>query len=133
MRILSAALLVSLAVSPAWAQRLPPAKVDEGSGPTQPVQTLTPDQAAAHIGQTAKVCGMVASTHYAARSGTTFINLGAPYPNAPFVAVIFRSARPLFGAPERTLEGKRICVSGAIQTYRRQVEIILNVPSQIED
>lgn len=129
MRILAAALLGSLMASPTLA--LTPALVDEGSGPAESAQTLPPEQAGSHIGQTAKVCGVVASAHYAARSGTTFLNLGRPYPNAPFTAVIFRDARGRFGTPERTLAGQRVCVTGAIKTYRGQVEIVLEDPGQL--
>lgn len=53
-------------------------------------QALPTAEARNHIGETATVCGHVASAHYATRSkGTaTFINLVEPYPNAPFAIVI---------------------------------------------
>jgi DNA/RNA endonuclease YhcR with UshA esterase domain len=113
-RAATISLLLGLAASPALAA------------------SLTPEQAANHIGQTDTVCGTVASAHYAERSGTTFLNLGQPYPRQVFTVVIFRDARALFGEPERTFAGKRLCIRGEIRSYHNQPEIILNRPSQLE-
>lgn len=95
--------------------------------------TVSPEEAAHHLGQKATVCGVVASAHYAARSRAqpTFLNLGKPYPDEIFTAVIFGSNRAKFGTPETTLRGKRICVTGTIRRYRGEPEIILKNPSQI--
>ncbi len=112
-RTVVTALLIGLAASPALAA------------------SLTPEQAGAHVGQTGTVCGTVASAHYAERSGTTFLNLGQPYPHQVFTVVIFRDARALFGEPEWTMAGKRLCIRGEIRSYRNQPEIILNQPSQL--
>jgi DNA/RNA endonuclease YhcR with UshA esterase domain len=89
--------------------------------------------AASHVGETATVCGVVASAKFAAnsRAQTTFLDLDQPYPNAPFTAVIFGSDRPNFGTPETSLRGKRVCVTGQIRDYRGKPEIILNDPSQL--
>src|SRR5262249_10604251 len=53
--------------------------------------SLTAAEAANHLGETATVCGQVASAHYASTSKArpTFINLDKPYPNQVFTAVIF--------------------------------------------
>jgi hypothetical protein len=60
-------------------------------------QSITPAEAANHIGETATVCGKVASTHCAARSHghPTFINLDKPYPNSPFTVLIWGSDRSI--------------------------------------
>src|SRR5208282_2267310 len=81
--------------------------------------TLTPEDATSHTGETATVCGMVASAKFASssRSRPTFLDLERPYPNAVFTAVIFGDDRPKFGTPERSLQGKRICVLGTIRLY----------------
>jgi len=94
---------------------------------------LTAEEAAQHIGQTATVCGMVASAHYAARSRgrPTFLNLDKPYPNQIFTAVIWGENRSAFGTPETTLLTKRICITGKIETYRGEPEIILRSPGQL--
>jgi hypothetical protein len=95
--------------------------------------SLTPEDAAAHAGETATVCGVVASAKFApgSRSQPTFLDFGKPYPNSAFTAVIFGDDRPKFGTPEMTLRGKRVCVTGQIRDYRGKPEIILNDPSQL--
>lgn len=77
---------------------------------------IGPEDAASHVGQTATVCGTVASTKYAAnsRAQPTFLDMGQPYPNEAFTAVIFGSDRAKFGEPEAMLRGKRICITGVI-------------------
>jgi hypothetical protein len=94
---------------------------------------LTAEQAASHIGESATVCGLVASAHYAATTHAqpTFLNLGQSYPNQIFTAVIFGNDRAKFGAPESTLVGKGVCVKGPIQLYRGKPEIILHDANQL--
>src|SRR5262249_42455825 len=95
--------------------------------------TMSPEDAAGHFGGTATVCGVVASTKFAtgSRSQPTFLDFGKPYPNTVFTAVVFGSDRPKFGTPEKSLLGKRICVTGQIRDYRGRPEIILSDPSQL--
>jgi DNA/RNA endonuclease YhcR with UshA esterase domain len=96
---------------------------------------LNPEDAAGHIGETATVCGVVASAKFAAgsRSQPTFLDLGKAYPNAAFTAVIFGDDRRKFGTPETSLRGKRICVTGQIREYRGKPEIIVSDPSQLTE
>ena len=72
--------------------------------------SISPADAASHVGETATVCGLVASAKYAAnsRAQPTFLDMGQPYPNQPFAAVIFGTDRAKFGEPEATLSGKRL-------------------------
>jgi DNA/RNA endonuclease YhcR with UshA esterase domain len=97
--------------------------------------SISPEDAVRHIGETATVCGVVASAKFAAgsRAQPTFLDLDKPYPNAPFTAVIFGSDRAKFGTPETTLGGKRVCVTGQVRDYRGKPEIILNDPSQLSE
>jgi DNA/RNA endonuclease YhcR with UshA esterase domain len=96
-------------------------------------ETLSPGDARSHIGESATVCGIVASTKFAAnsRSQPTFLDFDKPYPNAVFTAVIFGSDRQKFGTPEMSLRGKRVCVTGQIRDYPGRPEIIVNDPSQL--
>lgn len=89
--------------------------------------SLTADQALQHVGEAASVCGTVASSTYAAQSRgrPTFLNLDKAYPNESFTIVIWEEDRSKFGAPERSLSGKRVCASGVIQLYRGRPEIIV--------
>ena len=95
--------------------------------------SLGPDEAASHIGENATVCGMVASATYAAQAmaAPTFLDLGKPYPNQIFSAVILGSDRTKFGAPEISLWEKEVCVTGEIFLYQEKPEIILRDPAQL--
>ena len=93
--------------------------------------TLSPEEAASHIGETATVCGVVASGEYEANVRTTLLDLGKPNPNAIFTAVIYGDHRAKFGDPETSLQGKRICVTGQISDYQGKPEIVLTDPSQL--
>jgi hypothetical protein len=86
-----------------------------------------------HVGTNATVCGTVASAKYASstRGSPTFLNLDRPYPNHVFSALIWGSDRSKFGQPEITHLHKRVCVSGTIEAYKGEAEIILRNESQI--
>ncbi len=87
-------------------------------------------EAAAHVGQTATVEGVVANV-FTSRAGNTFLNFGRPYPRQSFTAVVFRSAADRF--PDlHPLEGKRVRVTGVITLYRGRPEIILERPDQLK-
>jgi hypothetical protein len=97
-------------------------------------QRITPVEAKNHVGQQATVCGSVAGVHYAAGSKgqPTFINLDKPYPNQTFTIVIFGGDLPQFGNPEQKYNGKRVCVTGTIKTFKVTPEIVAHDPSAIE-
>jgi hypothetical protein len=94
---------------------------------------LTLEDTARHIGETATVCGVVASAKYEAeaQSQPTLLDLGKAYPNAVFTAVVYGENRAKFGIPETSLRGKRICVTGKISDYEGKPEIVLTDPSQL--
>lgn len=94
---------------------------------------LTPQQAAQHIGETARVCGKVFSGKYLKDKAVTFINMGADYPNNPFTAVIFGRDREKFGAaPEKVYTNLNICVSGQIKEHNGKPQIIVSDEEQIQ-
>jgi hypothetical protein len=97
--------------------------------------TLPAEQAKDHVGETATVCGQVASVHYAYKTGghPTFLNLDAPYPRQIFTVVIWGRDRPKFGAPEKRYLNKHICAKGSIRVFRGQPEIIAQSPKQIKE
>src|SRR5215471_8986709 len=101
--------------------------------PARAKNTFTPDQAPNHIGETATVCGVVASTRYATgtKGQPTFLNLGLSYPRQAFTVVIWRSDQPKFGTPEIALMRKDVCATGTIQSYRGKAEIIATDPRQL--
>lgn len=104
------------------------------SSPSYAQGQLSPEEAQGHIGENQTVCGMVASTNFAASSKgqPTFLNLNRPYPNHIFTVVIWGQNRPRFkNPPEEFFDGKRICVTGEITTYRGKPQIEVQAPSQI--
>ncbi len=100
---------------------------------TSALASITPEEASAHIGETATVCGTVVSTKFAEknRGQPTFLNLDRPYPNHIFTVVIWGDDRAKFGTPEIKFEKQRVCVTGKIQFYRGSPEIILRTPNQV--
>lgn len=95
--------------------------------------TISAGDAQQHIGEQARVCGVVASTRFSARTRgePTFLNLDKPYPDQVFTILIWGENRAKFGAPENRYLHKRICASGLIKEYRGTPEIIASDPSQI--
>jgi hypothetical protein len=95
--------------------------------------SLSPEQAAGHVGETATVCGLVASATYLpqAPQSPTFLDLGKPFPNQIFSAIIFGSDRLKFGMPETSMRDKSICVTGTIFLYQGKPKIILHDPKQL--
>jgi DNA/RNA endonuclease YhcR with UshA esterase domain len=94
---------------------------------------ITASEAKNHIGETATVCGTVASTRFAAstKGQPTFLNLDQPYPNQIFTVLIWGSDRSKFGRPEVVYQSTRICATGKISSYRGTAEIVVNDPSQL--
>ena len=95
---------------------------------------LTAAEARNHVGETATVCGRVASAHFAEKTKglPTFMNLDMPYPKQIFTIVIWGVDRLKFGNPERTYRDKNICVSGKITSHREIPEIVVTSPGQIQ-
>jgi micrococcal nuclease len=105
------------------------------AGQTSQGKKLTAAEAKDHIGDRATVCGMVASTHYAAssRGRPTFLTLDAAFPKQVFTILIWGSDRPKFGDPEAKYRDKQICVTGLIKDYRGVPEIVASDPEQIKE
>jgi len=87
---------------------------------------LSAQEAKNHIGETATVCGSVASEHLGLNSKgqPTFINLDEPYPRQIFTIVIWGSDRSAFGKIPA-----KLCVTGTISLYRKTPEIIAHSPN----
>ena len=94
---------------------------------------LTAAEAKDHVGETATVCGRVASAHFApeTKGQPTFLNLDRAYPNAIFTIVIWGTDRPKFGRPIATYRDRNVCVSGKITSHRDIPEIVITTPGQI--
>lgn len=104
------------------------------SGSIAQQEYVNPIDAYKFIGKEKTVCGIVASATYAIRSRgkPTFLNLDQPYPNQIFTVVIWGSDREKFkNPPETFFRGKRICVTGIIESYRGKPQIVVRGPGQI--
>ena len=97
-------------------------------------QTVTPDEALRHHGQSITVCGKIAGTQYAAKlkGKPTLLHLGKSYPEHLFTIVIWESDRGKFEKPpEELFWNKEVCVSGLIVEHNGKPQIVVKNPSQI--
>jgi|SRR5215470_14336365 len=104
-----------------------------GASSADESRRLHAKEAKEHVGEVAAVCGVVVSANYSARTKgqPTFLNLDEPYPTPVFTIVIWGTDRAKFGEPERTYQGKKICVTGQIKSYRGSPQIVATTPGQI--
>jgi len=100
---------------------------------TAAADTLAAKDAAAHVGETATVCGKVVSADYASRvkGQPTFMNLDAAYPHQVFTIVIWGDDRQKFGTPDTTLMGKQICATGTIRLFHNVPEMVVGDPAKL--
>jgi DNA/RNA endonuclease YhcR with UshA esterase domain len=94
----------------------------------------TTDQAANHIGENATVCGIVTGGKYAksSRGKPTFINMDGRYPYHKFTILIWGENRHNFNSPEKRLNGKKVCVTGFIDSYKGIPQIEVSSKSQMK-
>ena len=91
------------------------------TGPATTQATLTWDQAAQHVGETATVTGPVIGVH-AVSGGHVLLNVGKDYPD-PSRLTIFLTPGDNAPDPEETYVGKTVSVTGKVETYKKSTEI----------
>ena len=93
-------------------------------------QSLTASQAKDHVGETATVCGLIASENTASGShgSPTFINLDKPYPNQIFTVLIWGSDRAAVGPVPKT---GHLCAKGTLSLYRGVPEIVVHTSTDV--
>jgi DNA/RNA endonuclease YhcR with UshA esterase domain len=103
--------------------------------PKEELKKYTAAEAKEHIGETAIVCGKVASASFAdnIRGTPTFLNLEKPHPSQIFTVVIWGRFREKFDKPEVKYKGKEICVRGKISEFRGVPQIEAREPAQFEE
>src|SRR5215475_2838744 len=95
-------------------------------------QNITPAQAKDSIGKMVTVCCEVKSTYLNPKSNTTYLNLGAAYPNQDLTVVIFADDASKFKEiPSVMFANQNICITGVVKLYKEKPEIILSDPSKI--
>ena len=100
-------------------------------GQAQTATAIPANEAAAHIGEHATVEGVVAKV-FTSKSGNTFLNIGATYPNQTFTGWI-PPASPVSKSPVLAdIKGKKVKITGRIEMYKGEPEIRINSASQLE-
>lgn len=94
---------------------------------------LTAREASDYIGQSATVCGHVASTKFTHKSKgqSTYLHITEPYPNQTFTVLVWANNNQALGSPGTRYEGKNICATGLIKNSKGTPEIIAENASQI--
>jgi DNA/RNA endonuclease YhcR with UshA esterase domain len=97
--------------------------------PAQNPPTITPDEAAKHVGEVVVVQGKVTQIVLSVNL-TTHINFGGIYPNHVFTATVFKAKQTLFPGV-KDYDGRVVQVQGVVRLYRGKPEIVLTEPTQI--
>jgi hypothetical protein len=98
-------------------------------------QTLTPEEAAKHVGDSVKVCGKIyGGRFFETSNGTpTLLNMGAAYPASPITIVFYSEVRSkMNSSPEIELKDKNVCVSGKVTLHKEKPQIVIYNASQLE-
>jgi len=97
-------------------------------------QTVVPDSLINYIGKTVTVCSHVADTYVTKKAKkTTFLDFEHGYPNQTFIAVIFEEDLGQFTyEPSEYLNGKNVCITGMVITYKGKPEIIVHSEDQLK-
>jgi DNA/RNA endonuclease YhcR with UshA esterase domain len=97
----------------------------------KPATVIPANEAAAPVNEWATVEGIVAKV-FISKSGNTFLNIGASYPNQTFTGWV-PNASPVSKSPIPSgIEGKHVKITGRIEMYKGKPEIRINATSQLE-
>jgi hypothetical protein len=88
-------------------------------------KTISVQDAAQHYNENVQCCAKVYGTK--ALESMTLVNLGAAYPNQPLTVVLRDQAKDAFPG----LDGKTICVTGKVVSYKDKPEIVVTDPKMI--
>lgn len=79
-------------------------------------------------------CGVVADVRSAGygKGPALFLDLGRPHPIESMQVVIPQSDLARFDSSPASWEGKKICVSGAVTSYRGRPAVVATGPAQIQ-
>lgn len=102
------------------------ALAQSGTNPT----VISPYDARKFVGQIVTVRGVV-SADTTSRNHNRFINMGGVYPNQAFTGFIPSKNINAFSSTP-ALDGKTVSITGLVQLYQRQVEIVMESPSQLK-
>lgn len=92
-------------------------------------QTISPQDALSHVGNSVIVRGIVDEVHTSNR-GNVFLNMGGHYPNQAFTGFIRAGDVGQFHNIQ-SYQGKTVNISGTIKLYKGKPEIELRSASQL--
>jgi hypothetical protein len=98
-------------------------------------QTLTPEEAAKHVGDNVKVCGKIYGGRFfeTSNNSPTLLNMGAAFPASPITIMLTLEVRNKLGyTPEQELKEKNICVTGKVELFKGKPEIVVSDIAQLE-
>ncbi len=98
---------------------------DSGNSDASPPKTITARDAALHYNENVHCCAKVYGIKVL--DNLTLVNLGAAYPNQPLTVVLRDNAKDMGPG----LDGKTICVTGKVVSYRDKPEIVVTDPKMI--
>jgi hypothetical protein len=98
---------------------------------SQTTTVIPANEAPAHVGQYTTVEGVVAKV-FTSKTGNTFLNIGAAYPNQTFTDWIPPASPVSKSAVVSDVEGKHVKIIGRIEMYKGKPEIRINAASQLE-
>jgi len=88
-------------------------------------------QAAAHLGESITVIGVVAEVSRKNRGGHIYLNFGAPFPKQQFAVVIFKNETSRFPTID-SVQGKTVEITGVVREMQGQRRIQLVAPEQLK-
>src|ERR1700730_18649997 len=97
----------------------------------QPAIVILANEAAAPISEWATLEGVVAKV-FTSKSGNTFLNIGATYPNQTFTGWISPASTVSKSPVLADIKGKKVKITGRIEMYKGEPEIRINSASQLE-
>ncbi len=98
-------------------------------------QTITPQEAAKHIGEKQTICGKIFGGRFFEKSDNpkTLLNMGGAYPNHLITIVIEGDTRKKFTVkPEEFYANKEVCVTGEIKDFKGKPELHVTEVAQIK-
>lgn len=91
--------------------------------------TIQASEAAAHVGETATVVGVLTNVHKTSGKSVLW-DIGAKYPDNPMT--VYVNKRDTDTVPDVTpLIGKTLAITGLIKTYQGKPEIAVTDPKQV--
>jgi len=99
-------------------------------------QSIKPEEAAKHVGESVTVCGKVFGGKYFDRAAkkVTLLNMGAAYPDQPITIVFYDEIRSkLSYKPEEKWKDKTICVTGKIELFKEKPQIVVEKEEQVKE